>query len=704
MKKSLIYRRICIMKTNGIISRFPVVLMLCFMCLWKISATEVPTQQESIKVACILDGGFFRQEENGQLSGYSYEYLQLLAQYTGWDYEFVMIDEGSTNASLGKATDMMVTGEIDLMTTAYRNATSEEYFSFPDTHTGISRYCLMSLATNHKITQDNYFLQDELSIALVKYLAINDEFTAYFDLRDIAYRITYVETYEAALALLESGKVDTMLMTDTSFDSGKVSYLTTIERTPFYFVSDISNPELALELNEAIQTLNVVAPNTHQTLLDKYFGQIQTDQSIFSEEGKNAVAEYPHLTVGLIENLPPYQFYQEETVELQGITIDILEEISKMTGIVFDYVMVENEDELEEKVHNGELDICGTLPADFALAMKLAVVLSEPYVSSGTTWLTRANQETETAVYHFVSGNIPYYQVEDLSIAYDIEAAIMDLSKNGDTAIFCEPNVAKYYLSTLNLDNIEYVTLSNVSSDISLGMAKHLDADIMAVLNNALLALDPNLVADILLDNMSVNAEVTWESFIKKYQSELNILAVIVMFFIVFGLTMHSNKFKKLSRQDSMTKLFNSGHFHKYAGDITPKIQNGCLILIDIDLFKEVNDNHGHQKGDEVILIVAHFIKEHFREGDMVARLGGDEFAVLLETHCEQEELESKFQALLEKLSDNPTGIAVSLSIGGYIFHEPMKYNELYDLADKNLYEVKENGRNGFKFSAQGNP
>lgn len=668
-----------------------------------IYATELE-EPTTVKVAAILDHGFFYLNENGVLSGYNYDYFQLLAQHTDWDYEFVIIDEGNTQggsvAGYNKAIELMNQGEVDLIGTVFYSEYTDELFEFPAYHTGISRYCLMSAANNYKITINNYFLQNSISVALIEGQSVNQDFLDLFDLRGLAYETTYVPTYLEALALLEGEKVDTMLMTDTSYDSGKVSYLTTIERTPFYFVAEKGNTSLVEELEQGINALNVVTPELHQELMDKYFGQNFDSMLTLTEEEENALADYEYLTIGIFYDFPPYSTFLNDGSAPYGISVEILDMLSDIIGIEFRYVPILSLDDLGDKVNQQEVDLLGILPAYFDYTRYLNVVSSVPYFESGTLWLTQGSTISDNAFLYMVSEDIPFYGTEKIDITYDIESSILDLSKNGTNDIFCERNIATYYLNQLGIDNIEAQTVNNVSSNIALGMGKHLDVAIMGVLNKGIALLDEDAVEMVILDNMTVTEELSFATVLEKYGFVFNVIIVGSLSIFVIALLYHSNKFKKLSRQDSMTKLINSGYFHQYAEENTENTNSGCLILVDIDLFKNVNDNHGHQKGDEIIQLVAASIKKYFHQGDMVARLGGDEFAVFLENPCKKEELEKKSKKLLEELSDNHTGINISLSIGGYIFNEPIKYKDLYDLADKNLYNVKENGRNGFSFSS----
>lgn len=683
------------MKSNKIRPIFLLILLLFLLPVPTSNATE-----RTVKVACILDHGFFYLTENREIEGYNYDYLQLLAQYNHWNYEYVVIDEGNSSASYQKAIEMMELGQVDLIGTVFPTEENQEIFAFPASHTGISRYCLMSLGTNYKITMDNYFMQEIISIALINNQKINQDFQNLFDLRNIPYQITYVDTYQEALTLLKEEKVDTMLMTDTSVDSWMVNYLTTISRTPFYFVADKENTSLVAELEEAISALNVVDPSVHQTLLGEYFGKNYAGQIRLSETEQAILGEYDSLSVGLMKNLPPYAVYPSDGTAPYGISLEVLESISHIIGIDFHYVWVDSREELTEKLITQEVDLCGAMPTLHEIAEELNVIMSDPYISSGTLWLRRNNEISETALTHLVSGNIPYFEKENTESIYDVESAILDLSEKGTTNIFCERNIAKYYLHHLGIDNIDFQTVSNVSANISIGMGKHLDYTIMSLLNNSLKYLDSNEIEEIILQNTTFTEVVSWQTFFDEHALFFSLIIVLILSVIVFGLFYHSSKLKKITRLDSMTKLTNSGYFHKYAEETTHHLSCGCLVLVDIDFFKQVNDTYGHQKGDEIIQIVADSLKNQFRTGDMVARLGGDEFAVLLETSCVESDLEQKFSHLQEILAENSSKIPVSLSVGGYIFTNPIKYAELYNLADDNLYKVKEKGRNGYIFTS----
>ncbi len=153
---------------------------------------------------------------------------------------------------------------------------------------------------------------------------------------------------------------------------------------------------------------------------------------------------------------------------------------------------------------------------------------------------------------------------------------------------------------------------------------------------------------------------------------------------------------------DALTNLNNRRQFETRLGQeisITKRQNNPlCAMMIDIDFFKKVNDTYGHAAGDEVLRTVASIIKEQLRESDIPARYGGEEFAVLLpftkieEAQIVGERLRCAVEAHPVKVEN--AEIAVTISMGLAEYNRVETGEELFERADKALYEAKKNGRN----------
>lgn len=125
-----------------------------------------------------------------------------------------------------------------------------------------------------------------------------------------------------------------------------------------------------------------------------------------------------------------------------------------------------------------------------------------------------------------------------------------------------------------------------------------------------------------------------------------------------------------------------------------------ALLLIDLDHFKPINDNHGHDAGDLMLRTIAQRMRDSLRANDRFARLGGDEFAVLVSgpnARRDASEVAARLSAELARpLPYKDTMLSVSISIGVAFYPDHAEqFAGLYKAADEALYQAKQNGRSG---------
>ncbi|WP_457597226.1 diguanylate cyclase [Hydrogenimonas sp.] len=148
---------------------------------------------------------------------------------------------------------------------------------------------------------------------------------------------------------------------------------------------------------------------------------------------------------------------------------------------------------------------------------------------------------------------------------------------------------------------------------------------------------------------------------------------------------------------DALTRLYNRKHIPKLLEEILFNPHNTCLMMIDIDHFKRINDTYGHDRGDEVLKAVAGAFRETLLDEDHVIRWGGEEFLVALHTtYGEQGRMVAeKIRRAVERLRLDVVG-GVTVSVG--VCCETIYSRELFDTtvkrADGALYRAKRSGRN----------
>jgi diguanylate cyclase (GGDEF)-like protein len=154
---------------------------------------------------------------------------------------------------------------------------------------------------------------------------------------------------------------------------------------------------------------------------------------------------------------------------------------------------------------------------------------------------------------------------------------------------------------------------------------------------------------------------------------------------------------------DSLTQLANRSLFHNRLEHALHTRRPGvCVLLLDIDEFKAINDSHGHHAGDELLRAVADRLRACLREGDTAARLGGDEFALLLDRSGGEQEAITVAKRLLTDFENriNVVGervrvhVSLGISVGAPGKDAP---DELLRKADVALYEAKRRGKSQFR-------
>jgi diguanylate cyclase (GGDEF)-like protein len=124
-------------------------------------------------------------------------------------------------------------------------------------------------------------------------------------------------------------------------------------------------------------------------------------------------------------------------------------------------------------------------------------------------------------------------------------------------------------------------------------------------------------------------------------------------------------------------------------------LQPVCLILCDVDNFKEINDDHGHDRGDAALRDVAYTLRKQLRSFELVYRLGGEEFLVVLPgvDIAGGEEVAERLRAAVEQTK--PAGVPITISLGVSAGRgEQVDYDTLFKAADMALYSAKRSGRN----------
>lgn len=161
--------------------------------------------------------------------------------------------------------------------------------------------------------------------------------------------------------------------------------------------------------------------------------------------------------------------------------------------------------------------------------------------------------------------------------------------------------------------------------------------------------------------------------------------------------------YKRNAETDKLTGLLNKitfeNKFSEYLNEIS-STDMAALFVVDLDHFKEANDTHGHQFGDLILKQFAEKLSDIFKPNSITGRFGGDEFVALLKNVDDKKIVAEKACAIIKMATDlnfPDKELNLSASVGVAMFSGAEKnYSEIFAIADKSVYVVKTQGRNGF--------
>lgn len=147
---------------------------------------------------------------------------------------------------------------------------------------------------------------------------------------------------------------------------------------------------------------------------------------------------------------------------------------------------------------------------------------------------------------------------------------------------------------------------------------------------------------------------------------------------------------------DPLTGLLNRREFYRIVDSAAFKPTGFCLLLVDVDNFKAINDSYGHQKGDEVLLTISRILESTVTHQDKIYRWGGEEFLLFLPERSIEMALQMAESIRLAvsgyQLADHPGPVTVSIGVADH--QDDEEIDQLFNRVDKALYAAKKEGRN----------
>ena len=543
------------------------ILCLCVLLCFVLSA-----EARTVRVGYVYCPGFQEGTSPETYSGYGYEYLQALALYTGWDYEYVPV-------SLAEALDKLDKGELDLVGGIVRTPEREAMFTFPSVHSGISYSLLSVKSADTRYKLDDFSSFDLMRVGLLQGLGSNACFKRMCAEKRCIIFFTEYPDNERLDEALQQGEVDGIITTSLSRKSGQRPVFR-FSVAPFYWVTSKDDPALGQELDQALQTLRINDRYFDKKLFDKYYPQEQTSFEILSSLEQSHLNKQGALRVAYLDNWKPLSWTAQDG-KFHGIVAGLFELVAQKTGLQYTYLPVRSLEEGIQLLQKGHAEILATFPDDVGRASSLGLQLSQVYLSLPMALVTQANPGNNTGF-----SSYPKERITAITSEYD--SKIIDLLRSHlEMRLVSFPDAAQafasvkkgqadlalsnlytvnYYLSMPRYAGLRFLELLRYDSPLTMAFAPHVDKTTLQSINKVINGMAATEINQILLASTLQEQHVTLVDFFYMYPLAIALLCVLVSLLIVFLFWRNNRRIRRLLYKDGLTGLHNLAGFRLEAG------------------------------------------------------------------------------------------------------------------------------------------
>lgn len=469
--------------SHGIAIGLLVFIMLAF----NLSVLAQTSEKRVLRVAFPQVDGMSWTAEDGTHHGMLVDYLNEIAKYTGWEYEYI---DTKGPAMLNE----FVEGKYELMGGNYYIPALEKYYAYPNYNMGYSRSLLLARSDDRSIHSYDLESMNGKTIGvyenarenirrLKEFMAINGLYCniRYYKQEDMVGKI-------GLYPYLAKGEID-LLLNNVAHISDSVRVVVAYDSQPYYIVTNPGNKEVLDGLNMALERIldanpNFAAERYAVNFPDRLVNIQQSDRDL------EYVNERKTITVAVPENWYPLYCKETPLKNHTGIMADVLDEIKSFTGLRFSYVYAKNYADAIRLIQQGDADILGFFLGDENDAAQLGLALSASYVSANNIivrnkacsypapGLVGALVESQ----RFPSG----ISAEKIRSYPGIKEALAAVNSGEADFIYGLSSKMEQDISRYHFTNLAPVTLVNDQSAISFALPTPVDPDLLTVLNKAI--------------------------------------------------------------------------------------------------------------------------------------------------------------------------------------------------------------------------
>jgi len=458
-----------------------------------------------VRVVFVETPGISERDAYGNRTGLFVDYLNEIAKYTNWEYEYI-----DTQAEL--MVDEFLEGTYELMGGTYYMPGFEKYFAYPDYNMGYSRAVLYCREEDQ--TLKSYDLESINGKVIGVFAPATERIRRLEEFLRINGLDCTIQSYDNAqmaaaggtlFPYLTSGEVDLLLGNETELSQG-ARIVTTFDAQAYYIVTNAGNDEILAGLNMALQKIMDANPSFATERYDRNFQGRHNSQIPLSQEEQNYIDGKQSVSVAVVQDWHPFFCTETSKEPHEGIVQDLLNEVSDYTGLTFTYYSAGSYIDAVRAVKEGRADVLGCYLDSDQKAWENGLARTEPYAEINNIVLRHKTTDYPAPglTCGIVEGRALPDNIEAASVrSYRTTEELMAAADRGDVDfIYCVAFSVEPILQAHRYTNLIQVPRINNSVGVALALARPADTTLLTILNKAIGSLSEQEKSTIMDRNM----------------------------------------------------------------------------------------------------------------------------------------------------------------------------------------------------------
>ncbi len=464
------------------------------------------SNNRTVKAGIFYFEGYHMKDEEGRLTGYGIEFLNLVSEYSHLNFQYTGYDN-----SWNEMLTMLENGEIDMVTTARRTAEREDKFAF-SLPIGRNSTVLSARADNLQLHSGDYKTYNGMTVGQLTGSSQNQSLVEFAQEKGFSFRVKEYEDSDELMAALQNGEIDAILSSNLRKAENEKT-LDIIKEDNFYAIVRIDDRSLLNEFNYAIEQVDQNECDWKNVLFYCYYGTVYSNDLTFTEREKAYIQKVlsgeKKITITALGNREPYSYVEDG--ELKGILPDYFASVMEMAGLPYEIVVPKDREDYNTMLNTNGVDVVIDMLGSSATKEEAAYhgFNTDAYMTTGVARVTRQD----------FTGNIKRIAVSDSQsgifisqklsgdfefVNYSTREAAMQavLNKEVDAA-YVYAYTAQLFVNRDTTNSLYYSIVNDLNMEFQMYVRDSADHELTTILNKCIRQMSDDMLNQLVLKHTS---------------------------------------------------------------------------------------------------------------------------------------------------------------------------------------------------------